>query len=202
MNDLDVDPQFLEQLLHERVDDLHPDLGARAARAIRVGTRIRRRRRVGAGLGAVAGVAAVSAIGYQVLPGGGTATAPSVQGFAAGPSVTASATATGHPSPSAKAHPSPTRTPPVEQLPVTLVAPGWHCGPPADEKFICTSGGASAVVIVRPANEHQAYTSDPDKAAPGQYVSAVHRGFFATIVGGPNTTATTVQQLGQYLVWS
>ncbi|HET7388800.1 MAG TPA: hypothetical protein VFJ19_19270 [Nocardioidaceae bacterium] len=223
MNDLDIDPADLERLLHERVGDLHPDLGARAARAIRVGTRIRRRRRVGAGLGAVAGVAAVGAAGYQLVPGAGPDHAEA--GFAGGPTASPSALVTAHAtgcgtggSPtlgdqqdtsslqamcaSEASQPSPHSSPTPEKLPVTLDAPGWRCDQPADEKFICTSGGASAQVTMRPANEYQAYTTDPDKVTPGQYVSAVHGDVFAVIVPGPNTAATTVQQLGRYLVWN
>lgn len=85
-----------------------------------------------------------------------------------------------------------------EKLPVSLQAQGWTCGAPGDEKFICTSGAQSALVTVRPARFHQDYLTDPDKAAPGQYVSAVHDGVFATIT---SSEAGVADQLGSHLVW-
>ncbi|HET7071972.1 MAG TPA: hypothetical protein VFI40_14200 [Nocardioides sp.] len=95
---------------------------------------------------------------------------------------------------------SPDRETP-EQLPVSLAAPGWTCGTPADQKFTCTHDTASVVVTVRPANEHDAYLHDPDKASPDQYVSDVHGKVFATIERAPDEQRVSVDDLGHQLVW-
>jgi hypothetical protein len=87
---------------------------------------------------------------------------------------------------------------PPEELPVVLKAPGWTCQPPADEKFVCTSGSESALVVVRPAAYHEDYLTDPDKAEPGQYVSPVHGDVFATI---ESKIPGLADQLSAYLVW-
>jgi hypothetical protein len=88
-----------------------------------------------------------------------------------------------------------------ELLPVTLHAPGWTCLPAADEKFDCSNGKVGAAVTVRPADQHDAYLGDPDKAAPGQYVSDVHDGWFATLTIFPADADVSATDLGAALVW-
>lgn len=58
----------LGTLLRERTDHIRPDVARRASDAIRVGTRIRRRRTVAIGLGAVTSVALVVAAGSAIGP--------------------------------------------------------------------------------------------------------------------------------------
>lgn len=254
MNDHDSDVQYLERLLRDRVLEVSPDLDARAADGIRMGTRLRRRRQLWGTLSASAGVVAVVALGTQldVSLGAGSST-PGVATDPSGhtaptPSPTPSPTAppgdcskaaawkqAGIPAPSADvgqvskadkhrlarryarlassepdpaqckqslrtASVSPGQSPP-ERLPVSLVAPGWTCGIPGDEKFTCTNGTSHVVITVRPANEHDAYLHDPDKAAPDQYVSDVHGKVFATIESTPNQHDVPVAELGRQLVW-
>ncbi len=85
-----------------------------------------------------------------------------------------------------------------QRVPVTLKAAGWTCEPPGDDKFICTSGSDSVLVVVRPARYHHDYLVDPDKAAPGQYVSEVHGGVFATIT---SQTSGLAEVMAGHLVW-
>lgn len=115
---------------------------------------------------------------------------------------------TGRPERTAPDHPTtapspgPTEDAPAgEQLPVTLQAAGWTCLPAADEKFECSNGRVGAAVTVRPADQHDAYVGDPDKAAPGQYVSDVHDGWFATLTIFPADAGVSVTDLGAALVW-
>jgi hypothetical protein len=141
------------------------------------------------------------ALGVALAPGG----RPQVSGpgFATAPSTAPSSTTVDSPAP------TPSETPPSsspaqprgERLPVSLPAAGWTCEPPADEKFACVSAGAQVLVTVRPANSHDDYLSDPDKADPAQYVSDVHDGVFATINRMPGDTTTDVFALGAQLVW-
>ena len=72
MNQLDVDPEDLTRLLHERVSGVEPDLAERAAAGVRTGHRIRRRRQVGAAAGSVLGVAAIVGLGLALSPGSDT----------------------------------------------------------------------------------------------------------------------------------
>jgi hypothetical protein len=157
------------------------------------------RNQLGAVVGAALGVLAAVGIGVAVARNADPAA--SGPGFAASPSSTAPTS----PSPSITPTPSDPSTSPGqpegERLPVSLVAPGWECQPAADEKFICSEGDRSVVVTVRPANEHDAYLGDPDKASPDQYVSPVHGEVFATIISAPDDTHTDVAALGQSLVW-
>lgn len=193
MNHLDVDPEDLTRLLHERVSGLEPDLAERATTGVRTGHRIRRRRQVGAAAGSVLGVAAIVGLGLALSPGSDASDAG--PGFAADPTSVPPTTPVASPSS------SPTQ-PPGEILPVSLAAPGWECSPPADEKFLCMKNGVTVQVTVRPANAHDDYLSDPDKASPGQFVSGVHHGVFATITRTPGDNATDVTALGAALVWT
>lgn len=72
MTDHDRDADLLGNALHERVRDERPDLDDLVAGATRAGTRIRRRRRAGASLAAVAGVATIALLGSQLTGSSGT----------------------------------------------------------------------------------------------------------------------------------
>lgn len=71
MNDLDHDP-YLGPALRDRVQGEMPDLEHLATTSLQAGTRLRRRRRVGATAGAIAGVAAIA---LATSPMGGDTTA-------------------------------------------------------------------------------------------------------------------------------
>ncbi|MCX6401389.1 MAG: hypothetical protein NTX33_15845 [Propionibacteriales bacterium] len=83
MNDLDHDP-YLGAALRDRVKSELPDLEHLATASLAAGTRMRRRRRVGATAGAVAGVAVIALASSQLGGGGRTAEDP---GYADSPSV-------------------------------------------------------------------------------------------------------------------
>ena len=197
MNQLDVDPEDLTRLLHERVSGVEPDLAERAAAGVRTGHRIRRRRQLGAAAGSALGVAAIVGLGLALSPGSDASDTVG-PGFADDPtSVPPSNQATPDATPSS----SPTQ-PAGQVLPVTLEAPGWECQPPADEKFICTKGGDTVLVTVRTANFHNDYLHNPSKVSPDQFVSDVHQGVFATVVRSPGDSATDLAALGAALVWT
>ena len=206
--DLD-DDHGLTTALRDRMEGVRPDLDRLVAVATRQGTRIRRRTRL-ASLGGTLGVAAViGAIAVGTSPGGGSSGARGEQpGFAGEPSSSPSASPSGSasfpfPSPTpttAPAAPQTHRTPKGERSPVALDLPGWTCTPPADEKFICSSGGDSVGVNWRPADERHYWGNNPDKSA--DFISDVHGDFFVTVVvlaGTPSSAAVTV---GQALTWT
>jgi hypothetical protein len=240
----DLDPDRLGPALHERVRDKHPDLDRLIDGATRAGTRIRHRRRAGASLAAVAGVATVALLGSQ-LTGGSSGTTGGGPAFADQPSVSA---------PSIPAVPSeagvmsrsdrvvaltdvlrrlssiegkgeleavdpqtladlkvkleqletmeavPVDPLPPEPSPVRVTAPGWECGPAADEKFSCESGSASVVVTWRAASLHEDYL-DPGKSGPATFVSDVHGDLFATVMPDADTPQAEVDAVGASLVW-
>lgn len=95
--------------------------------------------------------------------------------------------------------PSPSSSP--TGFPVRVEKAGWTCTDPQDDKFLCTSGSQQAQVTVRPRSAYAAYTTDPDKQAPGQYVSAIHRDVFA-VVTEPYGDAAVCQAIGDALVWA
>jgi hypothetical protein len=130
-------------------------------------------------------VAGVAVLASQLPGHAGASPTPPVLGFASQPTTA--------PPSSAKHH-----AVTAEQLPVHVSLPGWKCADPADEKFLCTHAGTSVQVTVRPASLHGDYLSDPDKAAPGQYVSDVHGDVFAT-VNGPSAQA--VDTIASALTW-
>lgn len=84
---------------------------------------------------------------------------------------------------------------------VTIDLPGWTLGPLADDKQELTGpDGAVATLVWRPASDHDAWTSDPDKTE-GAFVSDVHDGVFVSIQGGLNTTRADLDALGASLTW-
>lgn len=107
--------------------------------------------------------------------------------------------------PAAPATHAPSRTPSPSSsptgFPVRVEKAGWTCTDPQDEKFGCTNGSKQVQVTVRPKSVYRAYTTDPDKQAPGQYVSAIHRDVFA-VVTEPYGDAAICQAIGDALVWA
>ncbi|WP_182526713.1 hypothetical protein [Nocardioides dongkuii] len=209
----DQDADRLGTALHDRVRDERPDLDRLVAGAARAGSRIRRRRRAGASLAAVVGVATVALLGSQ-LTGGSSGTAGGGPGFAGQPSASTTPTpSTGPLSLRADLQVRPQDLTAMENaedgrpqtpVPVRVDAPGWRCGPPADEKLACESGSAVVTVTVRPASNRASYL-DPAKAdvVPGvpTFVSDVHGRFFATVAPGPGATQAQVDAVGAGLVW-
>lgn len=107
--------------------------------------------------------------------------------------------------PAAPATQAPSRTPSSPSsptgFPVRVEKAGWTCTDPQDDKLLCTSGSKQVQVTVRPKSQYAAYTSDPDKQAPGQYVSRIHRDVFA-VVTEPYGDAALCQEIGDALVWA
>lgn len=93
----------------------------------------------------------------------------------------------------------------VDEVPVTVAAAGWSCEwYLVDDKAACTeSDGGVAGLVIRPASEHDAWTSSPDKGAgPGVHVSEIHGDIFITVQGGQGTTNAEIQELGASLRWN
>ena len=84
--------------------------------------------------------------------------------------------------------------------PVGVRGDDWRCDAPADEKFICSLGEASVVVTWRRAAEHDEYLGIA-KGGGTIFVSDVHGPFFATVMGGPETPQSQVDQVGALLAW-
>lgn len=174
--------------LHERVRDELPDFDELVRVSTLSGTRIRRRRRVGAVLAGTAGVAAV-VVGIAALQG--------------------SDPVAGRQDPIAS-DPTPTTPAPAPELPrgaapVSVDAPGWKCNKPMDEKFMCGKGDAWVVVNWRGAADHDAYLK-PGKAdaldGVHTFVSDVHGEWFATVAPAKGTTQAEVDEVGNGLVWT
>ncbi len=89
----------------------------------------------------------------------------------------------------------------LQDAPVHVDSPAWRCDDPADEKFICSQGGASVVVNWRPAAAWDDYQSSA-KAGWETFVSDVHGDFFATVVPGQAATRAQVIEVGEALVWA
>ncbi len=177
----------MTRALQERLAAEHPDLDRLTAGAVRVGTRLRRRRRAAVALSAVA-VAGIVAAGYVGLGGGAGAPRP-----ASGVNVAAADSASGSPTVSPTVSPSGTPDPcgpeagsvdvrvlessgtverqdaegcpqPPEVAPVSLDGDAFRCDEAADEKFGCLAVGSQAVFTVtwRAAAGHDDYL-DPGK---------------------------------------
>ena len=200
--DLD-DGHGLTTALRDRMEDVRPDLDRLVAVATRQGTRIRRRTRI-ASFGSALGVAAVAvAVGASWTGTGSSGAREQQLGFGDEPSASASSSpAAPSPSPTATAPSAPqTHGPPKgERSPVTLELPGWTCTPPADEKFICSSGGRSVQITWRPGDERHYWGKDPDKSA--DFISDVHGEFFVTVVVGQGTPISAAVAVGQALIWA
>lgn len=89
----------------------------------------------------------------------------------------------------------------LENAPVYVDSPDWHCDQPLDEKFICTHDAASVVVVWRPTEYWEDY-QDVSKAGPETFVSDVHGRFFATVAGGEDTTHAQIVEVGEALIWA
>ena len=197
----DHDDHGLTTALRDCLEEVRPDLDRLVSIASRQGTRIRRRTRFAVSLGGVAAVAVVAAaVAASPWSGSSPSGTPRQAGFADEPSFSSSFA----PGPSAV-----TTTPLAsttlrphqgEPSPVTVEVSGWSCTPPADEKFICSSGGQSVQITWRPADERPDWGNNPDKSA--DWISAVHGQVFVTVDAGPGTPATTAVTVGQALAWS
>ena len=195
-------PTAVGTALQERVRDEHVDLEELLRAATRSGTRIRRRRRTAATVGAAAGVAAIALGGALLAGSNGTprggpdlasqpTAAPSDPGTRAATSERQTR--------AARAHARAQRA--LQDAPVYVDSPDWRCDRPADEKFICSRGGASVVVSWRSAAAWDDY-QDPAKAGPGTYVSDVHGDVFATIAPVQGTAPAQVTEVAGALVWA
>ncbi|SFC79032.1 hypothetical protein SAMN04487968_111108 [Nocardioides terrae] len=98
-------------------------------------------------------------------------------------------------------------TGPTGQPPVTVSAKGWFCQWfVADEKGICSTGGAMVTVNWRPASEHAGF-ADPARAdVPGAkahtYVGPVHGDLFLTIQPmAIGTSQQAIDALAGALAW-
>jgi hypothetical protein len=181
----------LDTALRDRVADEHPDLDQLIRVSTRAGTRMRRRRSLAASLGGVAAGVAVAGIVAASL-GGSARTTGSEPGLASEPTPT--------PTPTASA----SAIPELTGAPVIVLAPGWECSEPADEKFACAKGEALVSVNWRPAAEREAYL-DPGTAdvlaGVHTFVSKAHGRFFATVAPTPGTTQAQVDEVGLALTW-
>lgn len=93
----------------------------------------------------------------------------------------------------------------VDEVPVTVTATEWSCSwYLEDDKAACTDAdGGVAGLVIRPASEHDEWTSSPDKGAvPGVHVSEVHGDVFITVQGGQGTTNAEIRELGESLRWN
>lgn len=163
--------------LRERMRSEQPDLEHLAARSLRAGVRLRRRRQVATVAGGAAAVAVVGVAASQV-GGGATANDPDVAtSSTAEPSATATVTDTGASVTAPVGEPS---------LPVTLTARGWSCESyPVDEKMWCTKQGTDGIsIVVRDGAEHDAWAGSADKGGSAMWTSPVHGNYFVSIQGG------------------
>lgn len=178
--------------LHDRVRDEHPDLEELVRSSTAAGGRIRRRRQAGAALAGVAGIAVVTT-GVAALQGSERPAGEQLP-------VASEATTTA-PTPTPTQDPDPAGG----AAPVSVDAPGWDCTRPRDEKFVCSSDGATVVVNWRPAESHADY-QDPDKAdslrGVHTFVSEIHGPWFATVAPALGTTQAEVDEVGARLVWA
>lgn len=201
----------LGSALRDRMSPEHVDLIDLADRSLAAGTRLRRRRRVGVALGAGGGLAA-AAVSAVVLVNvlAGPQQAVDTPGFASAPSAESQAEPPGAAAPCTVSHvPGGPRVaekpdglrpvacedvaPPAakpQALPISLDLPGWDCGVPADDKIPCTGpDGAAATIVVRPASDHDAWVSDPDKKGSAIWVSELHDNYFVSVQGGLGATS-------------
>lgn len=192
------DPTPFGTALHDRVRDEHPDLDHLVRAATRSGTRIRRRRHAVATLVTAGSVAAV-AIGVAML-GGSDLRSGGEPDLAVQPTASPSHSSNQPARTRAeRAHARALQA--LQDAPVYVDSSDWRCDQPLDEKFICTHGAASVVVVWRPA-ETWADHQDVAKAGPETFVSDVHGQFFATVNAGPDTTHAQVVEVGQALIWA
>lgn len=186
----DHDPTTFGAALHERVRDEQPDFDELVRVSTRSGTRIRRRRQIGAVLAGTAGVAAV-VVGIAALQG-------------SEPVAGEQAPLASEPTPTPTPTPTPAPDVPKDVAPVSVDAAGWTCDQPMDEKFTCAKGGALVVVTWRDAAGRPGYL-DPEKAdvLPDvhTFVSKVHGAVFVTVAPSPGTTQADVDEVGAALVW-
>ncbi len=198
--------------------DVPTDVERLVATSLRIGARIRRRRRLAVAACSVTGVAAL--VGATLWTTGLNASDAPI-GPASVPSASSSAAGADDPCTSGAGRPAAASAPravtppppdgpcldtasPRQELPVRLgpagQRAGWTCTPPADEKFTCLRGDASVVVNLRDARLHRAYTSDPSKqTSASTYVGAVHGDHFVTldaVTGTPDLAA-----VADHLIW-
>lgn len=201
------DEDGLGAALRDRMAPERVDLIDLADRSLAAGTRLRRRRCVGVALGAGGGLAA-AAVSAVVLVNvlAGPQQAVDTPGFASAPP------AESQQAPSEAVPPCRTIAMPEgklerlramerlddfrvgsclpQVLPVWLDLPGWNCGVPADDKIPCTGpDGAAATIVVRPASDHDAWVSDPDKKGSAIWVSELHDNYFVSVQGGLGATS-------------
>ena len=112
------------------------------------------------------------------------------------------------PAPAAAVESTPTPPPPPASAPtvegpVGVVAPGWTCEVPADQKFACWKGDAVVVVTWRASEERAAYLH-PAKADVLRdvhtFVSEAHGPYFATVTP-VDAQQTDVDEVGAALSW-
>lgn len=175
MTDIDT---LIGPALRERMRSEQPDLEHLAARSLRAGVRLRRRRQVATVAGGAAAVAVVGVAASQV-GGSTTASDPDVAtSSTAEPSATATVTDAGASVTAPAGEPS---------LPVTLDARGWSCESfPLDEKMWCSRPGTDGIsIVVRDGADHDSWAGDADKGGSSEWVSPVHGNYFVSIQGGP-----------------
>lgn len=194
--------------LRDRMSSEHVDLIDLADRSVAAGTRLRRRRRLGATLVVGGGLAAagVSAV-VLVNALAGPQQAVDSPGFASAPPADAESPAdspeavppcspvahmpgdpTGDLQPVACEDGEPQAVVP-QRLPVSLDLPGWTCGVAADDKTPCSGpDGGLVTLVVRPASDHDAWISDPDKRGSAVWVSPLHDNYFVSVQGHLRST--------------
>lgn len=92
----------------------------------------------------------------------------------------------------------------LDSVPVEQPA-GWTCEwYLLDDKASCTSeDGGVAGLTIRPAEEYQEWSTNPDKAGPGSgaYLTEVHGDIFISVQGGQGTTDAELESLAGSLRW-
>jgi hypothetical protein len=218
----------ISDALRERVADEYPDLDRLVEVATTSGTRVRRRRRIGATVCvSVAATASVALVGVALdhvdQAGPATTIEPATQGhdqacqrlrndsslsgealrqfkLRCGASQSADPQQTAKKKAMAARH----TTPPAESSPVKETAPGWKCSLPADEKFSCfTRNKVSATINWRPVSEYQSWISSPDKGGSSAVVTTrPHGGYFVSIQSLHGASRADLETLAAGLVWT
>lgn len=93
----------------------------------------------------------------------------------------------------------------VATVPVEVPA-GWDCEwYLIDDKASCTSqDGGVAGLVIRPAKDHQEWSTNPDEAGPdsGSYITPVHGDIFISVQSGEGTTDAELEALASSLRWA
>lgn len=93
----------------------------------------------------------------------------------------------------------------VDKAPVEPPA-GWDCEWfLVDDKASCTADdGGVASLVIRPAEDYEAWSNSPDKGGPGSgaYLTDVHGDIFISVQSGQGTTDAELEELARSLRWS